>query len=98
MRDIIIMLGDFSFFGEVFHWMQIKISSGSCVFRGRELRFGADSWEKTIFDEIQVFLLVRGGLRRKILVESCILNFESAFLATNDIFSLKMTRIDNFFE
>ena len=35
----------FSFFGEVFHWMRIGISSRSCVFRGRELRFGADSWK-----------------------------------------------------
>ena len=30
---------------EVFGWMRIEISSGSCVFRGRELRFGADSWK-----------------------------------------------------
>ena len=64
---------------EVFHWMRIEISSRSCVFRGRELRFGADSWKKTMFDETQVFLLVRGGLRRKILVENGILNFESVF-------------------
>ena len=35
--------------------------------------------KKTIFDEIQVFLIVRGGLRRKILVENGILNFESVF-------------------
>ena len=28
---------------EVFGWMRIEISSRSCVFRGRELRFGADS-------------------------------------------------------
>ena len=28
---------------EVFGWMRIEISSKSCVFRGRELRFGADS-------------------------------------------------------
>ena len=34
---------------------------------------------KTMFDEIQVFLLVCGGRRRKILVENCILNFESVF-------------------
>ena len=35
--------------------------------------------KKTIFDEIQVFLIVRGGLRRKILVENDIINFESVF-------------------
>ena len=53
-------------------------------------RSGAPIWgrfiETTIFDEIQVFLLVRGGLWREILVKNCILNFESAFLAKNDIF------------
>ena len=26
--------------------MRIEMSSRSCVFRGRELRFGADSWKK----------------------------------------------------
>ena len=31
--------------------------------------------EETIFDEIQVFLIVRGGLRRKILVENDHLKF-----------------------
>ena len=34
----------------------------------------------------QAFLLVRGGLRREILVKNDIINFESAFLAKNDIF------------
>ena len=33
----------------------------------------------TIFDEIQILLLVRGGLRREILVKNDILNFESVF-------------------
>ena len=59
--------------------MRIEISSGSCVFRGRELRFGADSRKKTMFDEIQVFLIVRGGLRREILVKNDIINSESVF-------------------
>ena len=49
----------------------------------RIYRPGAPIWsrfmKKTIFAEIQVLLLVRGGLRRKILVENNILNFESVF-------------------
>ena len=44
VRDIIIMLGDFSFFFvAVFHWMRIEISRNLCVFRGRDVGFGADS-------------------------------------------------------
>ena len=42
---------------------------------------------KTIFDEIQVCLLVRGGLRRTILVENGILNLENGrFMKKNTIF------------
>ena len=33
--------------------------------------------ENTIVDEMQFFLLVRGGLRREILVKNDILNFEN---------------------
>ena len=43
VRDIIIILGDFSFFVAVFHWMRIEISRKFGVFRGREDGFGADS-------------------------------------------------------
>ena len=40
---------------------------------------------KTIFGGIQVFLLVRGGLRRKILVENGILNLENGRFMKNMI-------------
>ena len=43
VKDIIIIFSIFWGVREVFHWMRIEISSGSCVFRGRGLRFGADS-------------------------------------------------------
>ena len=41
---------------------------------------------------IQVCLLVRGGLRREILVKNDILNSESACLAKKKIFCVKMTK------
>ena len=62
----------FQFVFEVSHWMRIKFRAEVAY-----LEVGSSDLEqiheKTIFDDNQVFLLVRGGLRRKILVENDIL-------------------------
>ena len=48
--------------------------------------------DKNYFDETQVVLLVRGGLRRKILVENGILNFKSALSIIFSVFSICFAR------
>ena len=80
-----IFLGDFSF---------VVMFSIGCGSKFRDffayLEVGSSDLkpihEKTIFDEIQVFLLVRGGLRRKILVENGILNLENGRFMKTHVF------------
>ena len=81
MRDIIIIFRRFSIL-----WGPGRFSIGCGLqFRAEVayLEVGSSDLEQihetNIFDKIQVFVLVRGGLRREILVNNGILNSENAF-------------------
>ena len=82
-------------FGEKSWWtMALKISK-ACLVRVQTFLMCFQSFSVCF----QAFLLVRGGLRREILVKNDILNLESALLAkTIHMLTTKSLQIDNFFE